>query len=46
MHVQTDIALPSDKRFPRVNSNANTNGAIAQAVTDLLSSRNGVRGSS
>ena len=45
MHVQTDIPLPSDKGFARVNSNANTNGASAQAVADLLGSRNGVRGS-
>src|SRR5205823_267957 len=43
VHVEADVALLSDERLPRVNPDANANGAVAQAVTDLVGSGNGVR---
>jgi hypothetical protein len=45
VHVEADVALLSDERLTRVNPDANANGAVAQAVTDLVGSGNGVRGS-
>jgi hypothetical protein len=45
VHIEADVALLSDERLTRVNPDANANQPVAQAVTDLVGSGNGVRGS-
>jgi hypothetical protein len=45
MHVETHVTLLSHERFSGVNPNANAKRAVPQALTDLLGSVDGMRGS-